>query len=192
LIAIALVPAFAVSHDRPALPDANGAQRREVYKAIEDFTLLDQRSRPFHFASLRGKVVVVAFTYTTCPDVCPLTTAAMRQIQESLTDKENRRSHFLTVTTDPEIDTPQVLAAYAKRYGIDLTNWGFLTGNQAALSGVWKNFGVGVQRKARGLVDHTTLTAIVDRNGIMRIVYINMPPAAKAVAGDLRTLLADS
>jgi hypothetical protein len=103
--------------------------------------------------------VVVAFAYTTCVDVCPLITAALRQVQGKLSVDERKTSYLLTVTTDPDIDSPKVLAGYAKRYGAELDAWSFLTGSETALKSVWKNFGVGVKRKGRGLVDHTPLTA---------------------------------
>jgi protein SCO1/2 len=177
------------SHDPTAAEKAKGAERREVRIPVEDFTLTDQTSRAFKFQSLRGKVAIVAFAYTTCPDVCPLITAAMRQTQEGLTKDERASTYFVTITTDPEIDTPRVMAGYAKRYGVDTTNWAFLTGDEAALKKIWKNFGVGVQRKARGLIDHTTLTALVDRSGTMRIAYVGTSPDPKAILTDLRKLL---
>jgi protein SCO1/2 len=176
------------SHDETAAEKVKGAERREVRIPIEDFTLTDQGSRPFRFQSLRGKVAIVAFAYTTCPDVCPLITAAMRRTQDGLTKDERPLTHLVTVTTDPEIDTPKVMAAYAKRYRVDLANWAFLTGDEAALKKVWKNFGVGVKRKARGLIDHTTLTAVVDRSGTMRIAYIGTSPDPRALLEDVRKL----
>lgn len=182
-------PWLAWGHDQNAAQKAKGAERREVRIPVEDFTLTDQASRPFKSQSLRGKVAIIAFAYTTCPDVCPFITAAMRQIQEGLKGEERALTYFVTVTTDPEIDTPKVMAAYAKRYGVDPANWAFVTGEEAALKMVWKNFGVGVQRKARGLIDHTTLTAVVDRNGTMRIAYIGASPDPKAILQDVRKLL---
>ena len=188
LVAMFVAPAPAWSHDQSAAQKSKSTERREVRIPIEDFTLTDQTSRPFKFQSLRGKVTIIAFAYTTCPDVCPLITAAMRQAQESLTKDERASTYFVTITTDPEIDTPKVMASYAKRYGVDLSNWAFLTGDEAALKKVWKNFGVGVQRKARGLIDHTTLTALVDRNGTMRIAYTGTSPDPKAILQDMRKL----
>ena len=167
-------------------------ERREVKLAIDDFSLIDQSGKNFQFKSLRGKVVVVAFAYTTCPDVCPLITAALRQVQTHLSNEERKNSHLLTVTTDPEIDAPKVLAGYAKRYGAELSGWSFLTGDESTLKSVWKNFGVGVKRKARGLVDHTPLTAIVDRQGVLRFAYIGPSPNVKLVLRDVRFLMSDS
>ena len=189
LIAMFVVPTFVSSHDQSASSKLKGLERRELRIPIENFTLTDQVSRPFKFEALRGKVAIITFAYTTCPDVCPLITAAMRQAQESLSDEERRATYFITITTDPEIDTPPVMAAYAKRYGVDLANWAFLAGDHAALKKVWKNFGVGVRRKARGLIDHTTLTALVDRSGTMRIAYIGASPDPKRIRQDLRKLL---
>ena len=165
-------------------------ERRAVVIPINNFTLVDQNSREFQFSKLTGRVVVVAFAYTTCPDVCPLITAALGRVQSGLTPDERKRVFLLTITTDPEIDSPKVLAGYGRRYGADSSNWFFLTGNQAALEKVWKNFGVGVKRRARGLVDHTPLTAVVDRQGKMRVAYVGTAPDAKVVLQDIRTLLA--
>lgn len=186
LFLLAWLGGIGLAHDLPA----KAMERREVKIPIADFTLVDQQSRKFHFSQLAGRVVVVAFAYTTCPDVCPLITAAMRQVQSGLTPDERKNVFLLTITTDPEIDVPNVLAGYAARYGVELSNWAFVTGDAAALQKVWKNFGVGVKRKARGLVDHTPLTAVVDRQGHMRIAYVGPAPDAKAVIKDVRAWLA--
>ena len=166
-------------------------ERRQVNLPIDDFTLTDQGGNSFQFKNLRGKVVVVAFAYTTCADVCPLITAALRQVQSKLSVDERKASYLLTVTTDPEIDSPKVLAGYAKRYGAELDGWSFLTGSETALKSVWKNFGVGVKRKGRGLVDHTPLTAIVDRHGVLRFAFIGPSPDVAVVLKDIRSLLTE-
>ena len=175
----------AIGHEVPQ----KNVERRAVEIPIADFTLVDQNSREFQFSKLTGRVVVVAFAYTTCPDVCPLLTAALRQVQSGLTPDEHKKVFLLTITTDPEIDAPKVLASYGKRYGADFANWSFLSGDQAALQIVWKNFGVGVKRKARGLVDHTPLIAVVDRKSKMRVVYVGATPNANMVLDDVRRLV---
>ena len=175
----------AIAHEVPQ----KNVERRAVEIPIADFTLVDQNSREFQFSKLTGRVVVVAFAYTTCPDVCPLLTTALRQVQSGLTPDEHKKVFLLTITTDPEIDAPKVLASYGKRYGADFANWSFLSGDQAALQIVWKNFGVGVKRKARGLVDHTPLIAVVDRKSKMRVVYVGATPDANMVLDDVRRLV---
>lgn len=185
-LSISSVAVQAVAHE----VKQKTVERRAVVIPINEFTLVDQNSKEFQFSRLTGRVVVVAFTYTTCPDVCPLITAALRQVQVGLTPDERKKVFLLSITTDPEIDSPKVLLGYGKRYGADSSNWSFLTGDQAALQKVWKNFGVGVKRQARGLVDHTPLTAVVDRHGKMRVAYVGPAPDAKLVLRDVRGLLA--
>jgi len=165
------------------------AQRREVRIPIRDFSLTDQNGREFKFQSVKNKAILVAFAYTTCPDVCPLVTAAMRQVQQELSAPERAAVYLITVTTDPEVDEPKVLASYAKRYGIDPSNWSLLTGKEHSLGEVWKNFGVKVHRKARGLIDHTPLTAVVDSARTMRIAYLGTAPDPKLVLKDIRAVL---
>lgn len=168
---------------------AKDSSRRQVRIPIRDFSLTDQTGSPFEFKTLRGKNILISFIYTTCPDVCPLTTASMRLVQKNLSPAERRGVFFLSITTDPEIDRPPVLRSYAERYDADFSTWSFLTGDLQALALVWKAFGVKAQRKGRGLVSHTSLTALVDTKGVMRFAYHDKSPDQKIVLRDLRTLL---
>lgn len=186
---VALLSARASSHDWRPTTLARGVERRELQHPIRDFSLTDHTGTPFSFNSLRGKVVLVAFVYTTCPDVCPLITASMQSVQRKLSGRERNGVFLLSITTDPEVDRPAVLKAYAERYQIDSSNWLFLTGEPASLAAVWKIFGVKVERKARGLVNHTTLTALVDTKGVMRFAYVGTSPDPDFVLRDLRKLL---
>ncbi len=190
LLALALVPGVhkqAMSHDPPSV--GKEAVRRQVRLPIEDFSLTDQAGRSFRFQALRGKVVLLTFMYTTCPDVCPLFTANMRLVQESLRPSGRAAVFFLSITTDPEVDTSDVLKSYGERYKVDFSNWSFVGGDQKSLERVWKAFGVKVERKARGLVDHTSLTGLIDKNGIMRLVYYGTAPDPKRILQDVRKLL---
>ncbi len=174
-------------HDLTHRPGA--AERRQIKVPIQNFSLRDQSGKNFSFQGLRGKLVVLTFVYTTCPDLCPLITSSLLRVQRGLRADERNSVFLLSITTDPEIDSPEVLKSYAERYGVDFSNWSFLTGEEDELSPVWKAFGVRVQRKARGLVDHTTLTALVDKKGVMRFAYHGTFPDPKMVLRDLRALL---
>jgi len=95
----------------------------------------------------------------------------------------------LSITTDPEVDTPSVLKSYGERYKADFSNWSFAGGDQKSLEKVWQVFGVKVERKARGLVNHTTLTGLVDKKGMMRFVYYGAAPDPHKILQDMRGLL---
>ena len=169
---------------------AHEPERREVDMPIPDFSLTDQKGEPFGFKTLRGKIVLLTFVYTTCPDVCPLVTVSMRSVQKDLSPKERESVYLLSVTTDPEIDEPEILRSYGERHRVDFTNWSLLTGSIQQLTLVWKAFGIKMLKKARGLVSHTSLTALMDKKGVVRLIYDGTAPDAKIILEDLRTLLA--
>ena len=93
--------------------------------------LVDSAGKPFDLASLKGKVVLVSFVYTTCNGVCPATTASLSRIQKSLEQAKlwGNSVEFVSITLDPKRDTPEVLSRYAQLFGADSARWHFLTGS---------------------------------------------------------------
>ena len=171
LLAIVVFCAVAWSHVPipPKSPAAPG--RQAVNIAVPDFELKDQDGEVFHFASARGEVVLITFIFTTCPDVCPLLTAKFAAIQRELERQKITDYHLLSITTDPERDTPTALKAYASQFKANTGHWSFLTGNRRDLAKVWKVFGLNVVKNQSGQVQHTTFTTVVDRRGNRRIDY---------------------
>src|SRR4026209_1583784 len=137
-----------------------------------DFVLVNQDNQRFESSRLRGKVIVLNFIFTTCTDVCPIFTANLAALQRKLNDRHGADLFFVSITTDPEIDSAKVLKGYAGRYRADLKNWAFLTGSEADLKAVWTAFGIRVINKGRGLVQHTSLTTVIDQGGIRRANYL--------------------
>ena len=189
LLLVFSVNGHAVAHHAPSDSKAKESKRRIVHIPIADFSLKDQIGRSLKFSALKGKVVLVTFVYTPCPDICPLVTSRMRSVQKKLDAWERDGVFFLSITTDPEIDDAPVRKAYAQRYGVDFSNWSFLTGEIGELASVWKSFGVAVSRVARGLVNHTLLTALIDKKGVMRFVYFGATPDPNKMLQDMRRLL---
>jgi protein SCO1/2 len=176
------------AHEPQAVKGASKKAAPVNVKASE-FILVDQDSRRFDSAHLRDKVVVLNFIFTTCTDVCPLFTVNLSQLQRKLNGRFANEIFFVSITTDPEIDSPQVLKAYAQRHGADLKNWAFLTGSESELKRVWKSFGVQVIRKGRGLVQHTSLTTVIDRHGLRRFNHWGDKWPPQELERDLLTLL---
>jgi protein SCO1 len=159
----------------PALAPAHQAQqnaRLPVIGPAPPFTLTSQDGRAVSLAALRGKVVAVTFIYTSCPDICPLLTQKMVQVQDELGAKFGLKVAFLSITIDPERDTPAVLKSYAQAFGAKLAGWSFLTGPPAAIRDVTRRYGLFVAKRKDGSVDHTELTSIVDAGGAMRVQYL--------------------
>jgi cytochrome oxidase Cu insertion factor (SCO1/SenC/PrrC family) len=105
--------------------------RLPVYGAVPDFTLTDQSGRSVRRADLEGRVWVANFIFTNCPDECPLMTAEMAQLQSDLAHVPDLR--LVSISVDPERDTPAVLSQYADRFNADPTRWLFLTGDKRAI-----------------------------------------------------------
>lgn len=177
------------SADFPGPPKKLEVGRKVVQIGTPDFTLTNQEGRPFHMRSLRGKVVLVSFIYTTCPDVCPLLTARFSSIQRSLREKNHTGVYLVSITTDPEVDIPKVLKAYAERFEADFRSWVFLTGDEKELSKVWEAFGVKVKKRAKGLVQHTGFTTLIDRQGARRVDYLSDSWTEKEVLKDIVRLV---
>jgi protein SCO1 len=162
--------------------------RQSIEGRAPELVLIDQAGQPLSLKDLRGKVVLLTFTYSSCVDVCPLITAVMAALQQRLTAAERQQVFFLSVTTQPEVDTPAVLYAYANRLGVDLASWAFVTGHPQAVQEVWQAFGLSVKPRAEGVIDHPARTLLIDREGMVRYQYLGSLLEVETILADMRTL----
>ena len=110
----------------------SAAARLPVLATLPDFKLTDQRGQAFERKQLLGRVWVADFVFTHCAEACPRLTQKMRTIQDQLTQQEAAgRIGLLSISVDPERDTPEVLKAYAQTFGVRDEVWHFLTGPEA-------------------------------------------------------------
>lgn len=152
------------------------------------FRLTTQDGAPLALAELRGKVVLVAFIYASCKDVCLTETAKMVKVQEGLGGDFGRRVRFLSITVDPRHDTAAVLKKYARQFGARLDGWSFLTGTPEAVGQVARDYGV-VYRQAGAAVEHNTLASVIDSRGHLRVQYLGVAFDPDELLADLRELL---
>ncbi|MBI3764368.1 MAG: sulfite exporter TauE/SafE family protein [Chloroflexi bacterium] len=134
------------------------------------FALTDQDGRPVSLRDYHGKVVVMDFIYTSCTTECPLLTATLRTLQDKLGTDFGRNVALVSITVDPARDTPQVLRAFGERWGADLAGWAFLTGSEADVQSVTKDYAVYVERTSDGL-SHSETILLIDRHGQLRSVF---------------------
>jgi protein SCO1/2 len=102
------------------------------YGTVPEFVLTERSGKNTTLADLRGAIWIADFIYTTCRDTCPLQTAEMAKLQEQL--KDETRLRLVSISVDPETDTPIVLSRYADRYKADASRWLFLTGAKDQIS----------------------------------------------------------
>ena len=163
--------------------------RTQVATEAPDFVLTNQDGGRFALRDLRGKAVLVSFIYTSCPDVCPVMFSVVTEVQQRVQAEGRGDVVSVFVTTDPEVDSPQVLKTFAMRRSAAPSTTTLLTGNPDELRAVWSAFGVKVNRRARGLVDHSPLTVLIDARGVVRYRYLSGFPDAEIVAADVRNVL---
>jgi len=170
----------------------HGSKAQERLPTVAEaaaFTLTDQAGARVSLADLKGKVLAVTFIYATCTDTCPLLTAKMAMVQRRLGADFGARVRFVSITVEPEIDTPEVLRNYADKFGADLRGWSFLTGTSAEVGDVVRRYGAFAKRVKPGEVDHLFLTSLIDRHGMLRVQYLGYRFDPTEFLRDLRALL---
>ncbi|MBI1788471.1 MAG: SCO family protein [Acidobacteria bacterium] len=138
-----------------------------VYGQIPGFTLTAETGHAFESRTLDGRVWVADFIYTTCTGPCPRMTSLMRQLQTLTANLPQVR--LVSMTVDPQRDTPEVLAAYARRNHAQPERWRFLTGGAEALHHLKREaFKLG---SVDGSLNHSTRLVLVDGRGRIRGYY---------------------
>ena len=169
-----LVPTMTACAQRPVFQ----GQVLDPPRPALDFTLTDQFDHPVRLSGLRGKVVVLAFLFTACPDVCPVITGKIHRVTDLLGARRDRVA-FLAVTVDPDRDTVPVLAEYSRRVAM-LDRWQFLTGDEPRLAPIWTYYWVGQARIERPgsapgrvayAVGHRSPIHLLDPAGQIRLIF---------------------
>ena len=175
-----------------------GCESKAVFNALDitgiegygsDFRLIDHTGRPRTMADFRGKVVVMFFGYTHCPDVCPTTLAEMRQVMQIL-GKDAERLQVLFVTVDPARDTQELLSKYVPSFNPTFLG---LYGDSVATEKVARDFKI-IYRRAEGKtaesysVDHSAASLVFDPQGRLRL-FITYGLGADKIAPDIKKLL---
>jgi protein SCO1/2 len=183
-----------------------------TYGDVPDFALTERSGRPVARADLLGKVWLTTFVYTQCTETCPLQTARVARLQAEFANEPDLV--LVSITVDPERDTPAVLATYAERYGADPVRWWFLTGDKRAIYRLaTEGFRLGVvdpddptQPRAllqwlgpapafathgsKGLVMHSSRFVLVDRQARIRAYHLpDDETSLDRLRRNLRTLL---
>ncbi len=184
---VVLVVAAAVTLNRPYT--FRGSLIQPPFPA-PDFTLPGGGNAPFHLADQRGRVVLIFFGYTHCPDVCPITMASFEQISQRL-GKDASRVDFVFITVDPGRDTIQVSSRYAEGFNASFIG---LSGTEQQLTPVWKAYGVYRKLDKTGptdtnyAVEHSSQVYLIDPSGSLRLTYAYGTPVDDMLQ-DIRYLL---
>ena len=185
LLALLVFPAALPAHE------ARGDKRLPVIGPAPSFTLTSQDNKPVSLADFRGKVVAVTFIYTGCPDICPLLTQKMVDVQDALGALFGDKIAFVSISLDPERDTPEVLKDYAQFWGAKPEGWSFLTGSLDAVRDVTRRYGVFFAKSEDGSVEHSQLTTLIDADGQIRLQYLGARFDPEEFRRDLMSLVGE-
>jgi protein SCO1/2 len=148
-----------------------------VYGQVADFSLTNQNGQPFSLTDLRGKVWIADIIFTRCPGPCLKMTRQMRELQAAL--PPGSQAKLVTLTTDPEYDTPAVLKAYGQRFTADSNRWVFLTGSPKKVASLaidsLKLTAIEKKPEERespvDLFVHSTIFVVVDKHAQLRGIF---------------------
>jgi cytochrome oxidase Cu insertion factor (SCO1/SenC/PrrC family) len=155
------------------------------YGVVPVFQLTNQDGQAFGSAQLKGKIWIADFIFTRCPGPCPMISSRMSELQKPL---EKTDVHLVSVSVDPEHDTPSVLRGYAEKLHAQPQRWDFLTGSKAVIYDLSRNgFKLAVAEDGLqvGVPVHSTRMILVDRRGKIRGYYdATMPDAITKLLAD--------
>ena len=189
------VPAVSLAETKPAAnngetkaqagPTNEAAAEEKARKYFTDLEVIDQNGRKLRFYSdvLKGRVVLINFIFTNCPDACPMMTHKLMQVRSMMVPAIKDDVWFISVSVDPDRDTPEAMKAFAEKQGEDESRWLFLTGDKRNLEFIVKRLGQYTQE----VEAHSTLMlAGNDRTRHWTRVMPMVPP--EGVAQQLRAL----
>lgn len=128
-------------------------------------TWINQQKKPIALTSLRGKPVVIAMIYSSCSSVCPLILEDVKKIEKSLSGPEKGQVQFVLVSFDPQRDTPEKLAQYAQKHGLNRAPWHFLNGKESHISELAALLGVRYQATSDGEFIHSNQITLLNAEG---------------------------
>lgn len=166
---------------------------------VPPFALTNQAGRLFSSEELKGKVWLSDVFFTSCAGPCPRLSTLMAQVQAAF--ESNSPVRLVSITTDPDRDTPDVLARYARRFAADPDRWQFLTGTSAQLRAAAVDAlkftalpkEPAQRESATDLFIHSTLLVLVDRRGWVRASFeLDEPEARERIVAAVRELMKES
>ncbi|MEO8354350.1 MAG: SCO family protein [Chloroflexota bacterium] len=185
---IGLVAAGVFLFAKPA--SFRGTVYTEPYPPAAEIELARDNGTSFRLDGMRGKIVLLFFGYTSCPDVCPTTMAELKTALDEIGEENAKNVQVVFVTVDPERDTPQRVQEYVNHFNKDFVG---LSGSESQLAKIWSEYGVFREivegTSAAGyLVDHTARVTLIDQDGNLRLSYGFETPL-EDIVHDLKLLL---
>jgi protein SCO1 len=156
-----------------------GEMHAGAYVDIRALTLVDQDGKPTSLRAFEGRAVVLHFIFTHCVAACHFQVKSLRTVREALPADTRARVQFVSVSIDPEHDTPETLRRYAQANGIVDADWRFATASSEVIDQLTQSLGVKRQLLPDGQIDHTLAVFLFDGSGRLLQRYIGPVDTAR-------------
>jgi protein SCO1/2 len=152
--------------------------------------LTDHEGRARRFADFRGKTVVFSFFFTSCPTICPREAKALSELQRRLSPALGERVRFVSLSVDPENDTPEAMREFAFENGADLKSWSFVRASEPATRALALELSMfeGPEKAQAAPSNHTTAVYLFDATGRLRQRYAGSPLDVPRLAREIERL----
>ena len=173
---------------------ASGFELIKMGAPVPNQAFVDQDGKSVNLEAFRGEALIVTFIYTSCPmpNFCPLMDQNFAKMQAKLKENNNLlKTRLLSVSFDPQIDTPAVMKAHAQKLGADPRLWSFVTGDRDDIDKWANGFGVSISRAMNDPRDitHNLRTALIDRQGNLVQIYPGNEWTPEQILADVRVMV---
>jgi len=187
VLAALMAASFAVFGACDYAPEPNGAyQASSDADCLPAVSLVDQNGNRVSLASFKGKPVLIDFVYTSCPGPCSVLTSKLVSVAQDLGPRLGKQVQMISITLDPERDSPKVLKEYAWRLGANRPGWLFLTGTPQEIDQVLAPYKVRRMKEADGSVTHMETLFLLGPDGRQRRIYngVEVKPAVMSAEAE--------
>lgn len=166
VLALGLAGCTPATHEQTAVPEA--AREPSLFELSFAFT--DAQAHERHLTDFRGQPFVVSMIYTHCTSVCPRVTADLQRLERALPANVRERTRFVLCSLDPERDTPEAMAEFARDHALDPARWTLLAASPDDMRTLAGVLGVKFRPDAGGEIAHSAVFAVADSAGVVRHV----------------------
>jgi protein SCO1/2 len=163
----------------------------QIGEALPEYHFTNELGQPISTSQFKGQALAITFIFTRCPlpNFCPRMSTSFADVQKALLARTNGPTnwHLLTISFDPDFDTPAVLRAYAQRFGADPAHWSFLTGELIDITAISEQFGQMFWHDETGSISHNLRTAVIDAAGRVQRIFEGNSWTSEELAIEMET-----
>jgi protein SCO1/2 len=173
------------------IKSSGSSYKLPVINSARDFSLVNLKGERVSLKDLQGKIKIISFIYTSCPDACPIVTGKLSKLQEILKREGllGEKVEIISISLDPEYDTVEKLRKYAEGFKAENNGWLFLRGTEEETKKVLSDYDIWVKRLDDGTIDHVMRVYLVDGEDKIREIYNLAFLQPELVLRDIETIL---